>query len=610
MKMVLVFFYSLSFLPAWSQNNMISGRVTDATDGQALPDVSILIFTGSHVSGGVSNKEGKFLFYSTVVPDSIQFSSIGYQLITIRAGNNISPASFIVKLFAEPVKLAEIEVRPPGTMKILSEAVKKIISSIPTENFENKAFYREIIRDSQFYYSVAEALFRVQISPARKKSKLMLMKGRSKEDVSYTRLFEDFHPGGGPQDAINMSFATSRPDFLNENRFANYNYKKEPSVSINGRKIFVIRFDQKPEIKEALESGRIYIAADNYSIIKFEAENSVAGTPYIKSLKGSDKIFAELLHVDFKIKGWSRTASFSEIQNWTFLNYASNTYKIGYQQPKKNIHLDLDIHCELVITDFSDSSGKEIQKDETWKRKNLVANLPSAFDSAFWGTNNILTPTLENIHILKLISDKNGEIQSADTLKGWNYLHTDYFQSYESGDSLCLTALMKSNWEGDETGGMLYKSIHGDFNMEARIDLLKRSNRNQNPDNGFQQVGLIVRNPLDDSENNLIFSLGTGGSNTAKYFLKRTLSGKTKGVTDKADGFTGWLRMEHKGNQIVLYKKEMEKDAWQKLEDYQLTWLSEEVQLGFSVMAKFAGDGPKQHPDMKAIITNIKIESR
>jgi hypothetical protein len=43
--------------------------------------------------------------------------------------------------------------------------------------------------------------------------------------VTYTRLFEDFHPGGGPQSVAEKSFVVERPDFLNEKKIKFFVYQ-------------------------------------------------------------------------------------------------------------------------------------------------------------------------------------------------------------------------------------------------------------------------------------------------------------------------------------------------------------------------------------------------
>ena len=259
---------------------------------------------------------------------------------------------------------------------------------------------------------------------------MMLIKGRSKEDVTYTRLFEDFHPGGGPEAAVNLSFVISQPDFLNESKIKNFIYKKEPSVPYEGRRLYVISFDQKPAVHESLESGKIYIDADDFAVLKFEAGNSTAGTPYIKSLKGTDKIFAGLLNIEFSVKGWRRTAVYRKIADKIYLDFASLEYRIDYKQVKKNIDLKLDIQTEWMTSGIRNEIKNEIEKSQEWKRKDLVANLPSDFDSAFWGAENILSETKENREMMEAISKKNNEPDGHDSLTEWKYFNKDLFPRF------------------------------------------------------------------------------------------------------------------------------------------------------------------------------------
>jgi len=172
-----------------------------------------------------------------------------------------------------------------------------------------------------------------------------------------------------------------------------------------------------------------------------------------------------------------------------------------------------------------------------------------------------------------------------------------------------MVPVTKCNWEDNETGGMMYKIIKGDFNLEVRLSIKKRSNRSGQPDNGFQQGGIIVRSPDSSNENYLIYAMGTGGSEVSKYFLKRTSGGKTKIDVDKTDHLTGWLRMEKRGNRLTVYKRKSEIENWVKTGDYEFDWLKTEMQVGFTVMARFAGTGPKQRPDMETVFSNFKLDN-
>jgi hypothetical protein len=141
---------------------------------------------------------------------------IGYRSMRYSLAELPEKDSMIVKLRPELKNLNEVVVRPVSVMNIIRGAAEKMNSYVPSGDFESLAFYREIIQDSTEFYSVAEAIFKAQFSVQKKSFRLKLEKGRSKEDVAYTRLFEDYHPGGGPEDAIGQSISVRPPDFLND----------------------------------------------------------------------------------------------------------------------------------------------------------------------------------------------------------------------------------------------------------------------------------------------------------------------------------------------------------------------------------------------------------
>ncbi|HTB27300.1 MAG TPA: hypothetical protein VK711_18150, partial [Puia sp.] len=596
MKFILILIPFLFVFRTHAQTNIVNGRVEDSITHEVLSGASILIYGAPALLGGISNPQGNFLIHTGTRVDSVKFSVIGYQTKIFRMSEFAKMPFTIVRMVQSHPDLQEIVVHPISALDIVKRAAQKIQSFNPPNDFESKVFYREIIRDSLQYYSVAEAIFRIQFSVEKKSFKLKMDKGRSKEDVAFTRLFEDFHPGGGPEDITSQSFVVQHPDFLTIDNLNKYIFKKDSTIQDDDQFIYIISFDQRPNVKEALEKGKIYIDANDFSILKYEAENSPLGNPYIKSLKGTDKIFAELLHIDLAIKRWARTVTYTKIADKVFLSYAKMEYNINFKQPKKNLDLDLFINTELLVTDIQHPIINEISKAEEWKRKNLVANLPSDFDSAFWGTDNIVSSTSTLNDVIASISKKNQDLPDTATLEGWQYFNKEYFVAGKKGDSIRLVPLVKCSWEDNEKGGMIYKMVNGDFNVEARLSITKRSNSREDPDNGFQQTGIIIRSAAGKNENNFIFSMGTGGNDIPKYFLRRTTDGRTKSQAEKTDRLSGWLRIEKRGKMITAFNRPDEKSPWKKMDEYSSDWLYGDLEVGLSIMARFAGNGPKQHP--------------
>jgi hypothetical protein len=606
MKYVLVLIFTFYTFYSEAQRNALSGIVVDESTHSPLAGASVTLYQSNQILGAISNGEGKFSIGQMTNLDSVRFSVIGYRS-RVYVKSELNKPFITIDLEQSSPMLPEVVVHAIGPTEIVLRAAQKIPSFIPSVNFESRAFYREIIQDSARYYSVAEALFNFQYSVQKKSFKLKLEKGRSKEEVAYTRLFEDYHPGGGPEDAAAQSLVIRRPEFLDETKLKKYNYKRDSTIRLDDEIIYVIGFDQKPGIHEALEKGRIYIDAGDFSVLKFEAMSSPLGTPYIKSLRGTDKIFAELLHIDLNVRGWARSAIYTKLRGKLFLSYAKMDYRIDYKQSRKSLDLALHIHTDLLITDFQHPLTKDIPREEEWKRKNLVANLPSDFDTAFWGTNNILDPTAEVNHIIASISKKNNEPDTATVPGDWQFLNKAFFVAYNNDNRLTIVPIAKCSWKDGETGGMMYKNKNGNFSVETKIEITKRSDQSRLPDNGFQQCGIIVRSATAGQENNLIVSMGTGGNEIPKYFLERTNNKTTKTTVLKTKTMTGWFRIEKRDKRIVVYQKPDKNNPWEKMGDYEMDWLAGDLQVGFSVMAKFAGDGPKQRPDMKALISEFLI---
>ncbi len=606
---IFVFLLLFGFDAFPQTSKAIHGIVLNNNSKETLAGASIIIYHLGNVTGLVANKEGKFEIAAEMQFDSLRVSMVGHysKTFSYQQLNNISFLE--VRLELAPSELQEVVVKPFTAIDVIKKASAKISSNQPQNNFENKGFYREIIKDKESYFSVAEAVFVAQYFPSAKNYKLQLIQGRSKEDVSYTRLFEDFHPGGGPQAVAGNSFVTTVPDFLNIKNIGKFHYKIDSLVQFDGRWLYHISFDQKENVKEALDKGYVLIETEDDAVVSYEVRNSSIGTPYMKNLTGTDKAFAELLNIDFKRKGRQRHVDFTNVNNKWVMSYAETEYSISYKQPKKELDLDLTINIELAFTDLYRTINKEITKGEEWKKKNIVANLPTAFDAAFWGNNNIISPTEQVKNIIANISKNNNDLPVINSLSDWQYMNRNLFVSYKREDTITLIPIMKCNWEDELTGAMMYRETDSNFVIESKINLIKNSDNNNQPDRGFQQAGIIVRSANNTKENYVLLSLGTSGNPNPKIFFKRTIDNKSKTVVNNRDNMKGWLWMEKSGIKIIAFFKEENENDYKKIGEYNLDWLNGKVQFGLETFAAFAGDGPKMKPDMKAIFSQLKIQS-
>ena len=590
-----------------AQPYLVKGKITDKETNVPLDAVSIVAFQKGISSGTISNTEGIFQVVIDPGTDSLQFSRIGYASKTIDLSQNTYAGTFLkIEMQVQQKQLGEVIVRNTSALEIVRKAVAATHDMIPGSDYETGNFYREIIKDSSSYYSVAEAAYKTQYYPSEKSFRMQLLKGRAKEDVASTRMFEDFHPGGGPQALAGFSFSDGFPDFLNLKKLRSFRYKKDSVIQFGDKFIYVISFDQNPDVHEALERGKLFIDTDDYAVIKYECESSPIGLPYVKNLQGTDKLMAKLLKIDFERKYWQKLAEFTVQTGKLILSHAAASYNIAYRQPKKNIDLDIIISTEMIVTAGARSFATKISKAEEWQRKNIPANMPLDFDANFWGTNNIIEPTTELKTIIEGMGIKNNEQPISSIDATWKKHNENMFIAAQNSDSIILIPVAKGAWEDGESAGIVYQEVSGDFSFEAELRASKRNNT-ELPDIGFQQAGIIIRDASTREENNVVLACGTGGNSKIKYFLRRTDRGKSKGPVDNIDDMNGWLKFEKKGNTISAFIKKTETDEWKKIATYQLSWLDKSLEVGFIVMAKFPGNGPKMKPDMRAIFTHYSL---
>src|SRR6476659_4509887 len=147
-RLILFLFLSYFFLLARSQ---CSGQILYSKSVEPLAGATITLYSNGNISGLVANKEGKFSI-ATRSYDSIRVSMVGYHSKTISPGQY--PDGYIkMQLELAPAELEEVIVKKPSALDIVRKAIANLASLQTDSNFENKGFYREIIKDRENYFS-------------------------------------------------------------------------------------------------------------------------------------------------------------------------------------------------------------------------------------------------------------------------------------------------------------------------------------------------------------------------------------------------------------------------------------------------------------------------
>jgi hypothetical protein len=597
----------LAHFPAWSQE-AIHGKVLDAETREPLPGVHVVGYSAKRVHGSSSNTEGDFVLQQPSALDSIRISCIGY-ITTVLRRDQILGESLLVLLRPFVTSLQALTVKPASPEQLIRDAVRALPRNYAAQPFQVRGFYREQIRKSTIYFSVAEAVFESQVYPGKGVDavQLKLIQGRRSETVQSTRMFEDFHPGGGPNYLVGHLLESELPEFLLEANFSDYDYSIDSITSYDGGDVYVINFDQKASLKENLWAGTIYLDAESLAFIDITFSLSQRGLEYRKHLSGTDKVMAGLLGIDYEVLSRSTHYSYRRTGSVWALHEARLSMDIHFLQPRKAIDEQFTLQAEMLALSQTVGALVPFAKNDTWRKNQLVKNLPGEFDEGFWGSDNYIQPetsltaAVEAMDVLKAATLPTG------IPDGWMLLHASGVKVYQRDSTLLLKPYMESRWKDNEQGPFLWRTQSGDFEMYTRLRITKAKDTAAVADAGFQAGGLMLRAEGEGPENYILFGLGCMGNPQLKLISQNTIKGNSAIHVTRVEQNDIPLRLRRQGNRIALHYYASEKKQWVVLREIRRDDLPASLQIGIAGFAYFPGNGPNRQPDILVHAKGFRI---
>ena len=591
----------------------VTGTVLEGNSGEPLSDVHITSI-GGEFTGTVTNADGTFVLFLPPGAEGLKCSHLGFLTDSI-LGTAIS-APLQILLHPEPYQFDVVTVKPRNPLNVIRRVIAGIPANYPQGAFASHGFYRELIRDSSDFLSIAEATFERSIFPREKSGnrvQLKIKQGRASEEVKATRLFEDFHPAGGPGFLAGLDLSVHRPTFLQEGQLENYEYSIEDLTSYDGRPVFVIGFDQREGVKKSLKRGKMYIDTASAAVISYTSGLSPRGLPFLQHLKGKDKLMAKLLKIEFVRKAFQVDVHFQAVEGKWFLHYGKLYWTVQYQQPKKELDLEFAVASELLISRISSDPPPVIAQKERWDRRQLVINMPTHYRESYWGEDNRIEPSRSVQEVIRQLQPEAASTsQLIDSLnRQWQLQEAYSFSAFAQASKITLQPLTRSLWKNDERGPLLFQVVPGNFELEARVRVITSTDTLKVPNNGFQQGGLMVRNSDTTGVENYVFvSVGTVGNPKIKIAENATRNNKSAIKVRNAPGNLVDLRIIREGEHFSVFTKVPPDEAWKAAGQYQNNLLSGPVQVGLAAFSHFNGNGPKMRPDLLVEFSRIQLINR
>ena len=181
--------------------------------------------------------------------------------------------------------------------------------------------------DNSFAYNVIEGLFQIYKVPyhgkgSGKSDLAKLIKGRridyipqTKSDSVIQDLVFKYPHKGGPHDMLKHDILKDPSDanFMKKKAYKKYNFKTVGITEYGGRGVFKIIFDQKPDVKDALYKGEIYIDTASYAFVKIDFTMSPRGLDY-QSFGVPGWMLKLVSGIEMKVTGFHANLTYKDLE--------------------------------------------------------------------------------------------------------------------------------------------------------------------------------------------------------------------------------------------------------------------------------------------------------
>ncbi len=365
-----------------------AGRIVDYNSKNPISYADVYI--NNNTIGTLSNNDGNFILKIPLAykSDSLHFSCLGYKTFSILI-DSLSPEVNLVALKPLPIYIKEVEVKPVEAIKLIQDAIDKIPVNYSRIPLINTAFYRELVRENNYYVNLSEAVLSIYKEPydSYKNDQVIILKGRKSSFVKpMDTLF--FKLQGGPFISLLLDIAKNKSIILSNEYLNDYNFKLEDIVIIKDRPVYLISFDQKDNIQYPLYKGKLYIDRRTMAFVRADfmiSPKEIDHAARLMVLKSPHKVKVKLLSAKYLVDYKQQNNS------WSLNNVREEiTFKVS-----KRFTFFSKIYftkTELLITKTDSINVHSFKKHEILKEHDVFIEKLGRYDESFWGGYNIIKP--------------------------------------------------------------------------------------------------------------------------------------------------------------------------------------------------------------------------
>jgi hypothetical protein len=371
-------------------HEIIKGTIEDAESGDPLTFATVAI-EGSNIAT-VSNSSGNFSLKvpKTMLDEKIRISYIGYEKKFIPV-SDFSQERNTIALKVITVPLVEVSVFPTDPDLLIKALMNRRDENYLSEPSKMTAFYRETIKKGWSYVSLSEAVVEVYKHPYdnAREDRIKLHIGRKSTDYSKLDTLA-FKLQGGPYTASMLDIMKDPYLLFSNDMIELYNFKISNVTRIDERLIYVLSFEQKPNVKTPLYYGKMFVDMHNLAVTKAifnmntDDRNEMARM-FIKKKPFGARVFPTEASY---IVNYRET----EEGKWYF-GYSRGQVSFRVKWRRKLFNTNYHTTFEMAVTDWKTTDEKPFRGSDRLNINAIMEDEVSGFsDPDFWGDYNVIEP--------------------------------------------------------------------------------------------------------------------------------------------------------------------------------------------------------------------------
>lgn len=212
---------------------------------------------------------------------------------------------------------------------------------------------------------------------------------------------------------------------------------------------------------------------------------------------------------------------------------------------------------------------------------------------------NIVEENIENVDF-EIFSEDQLQYNSAS----WQLFNEEVYTIKQNETTAIQLDLAQNGlWFQNDQGGLIYQVVTGDFAIEGRASVRKRSNDQEEVDCSICLGGLMARNPENADGENYVHLVTGNTPEGIGVEHKSTVDGQSDfdATNDGSADFE--LRIVRSGSDFVLSKRATNSNDWVAVITYNRPDLPNTLQVGFNIYTAASG----ALADLSVIYENIII---